>query len=97
MANPVSFKSLFPDITDVNLFKDIEQNSKLQSFNDGDIIMDSGMPIKFIPLLLQGNIKILREDDLGNELLMYYLQPGDTCTMSLTCFMANRKREIIAI
>ena len=97
MANPVSFKSLFPDITDVNLFKDIEQNSKLQSFNDGDIIMDSGMPIKFIPLLLQGNIKILREDDLGNELLMYYLQPGDTCTMSLTCCMANRKSEIRAI
>jgi CRP/FNR family transcriptional regulator len=97
MANPVSFKSLFPDITDVNLFKEIEKNSKLQSFDDGDIIMDSGMPIKFIPLLLQGNIKILREDELGNELLMYYLQPGDTCTMSLTCCMANRKSEIRAI
>lgn len=94
---PVSFKNLFPDITSVELFKEIEQNSKLRDFEDGDIIIDKGMPISNIPLLLTGNIKVMREDEDGKELLMYFLAPGESCTMSLTCCMANQKSEIRAI
>lgn len=93
----VSFKEVFPEISDVELFKEIEAKSTLKNFDDGDIILDNGMYVKMIPLLLSGNIKVLREDEEGNELLMYYLQAGDTCTMSLTCCMAHRKSEITAI
>jgi CRP/FNR family transcriptional regulator len=94
---PVSFKSLFPDITSKALFEEIEKNSKLKSFEDGDIIIDKGMPINNIPLLLTGNIKVIREDEEGRELLMYFLSPGESCTMSLTCCMANQQSEIRAI
>lgn len=97
MTKPSSFKELFPDINDVNLFKEIENKGVIKTFDDGAIIIDNGMYIKMIPLLLSGNIKVLREDEEGNELLMYYLQPGDTCTMSLTCCMAHKKSEITAV
>lgn len=92
-----NFNNLFPDIQSVELLKLIESNSNIKSFKDGDIIIDNGIPIKFIPLVIEGNIKILREDDLGNELLMYYLSPGDTCSMSLTCCMTNKQSEIRAV
>ena len=88
---------LFPDIKSPELKKLINEHAFTQEFKDGDIIIDNGIPIKFITLVLEGNIKILREEDNGNELLMYYLSPGDTCTMSLTCCMANKQSEIRAI
>ena len=84
-------------IFEESLINEILEISKIHDFKEGDIIIDFNENIKNMPLMLTGAIKILREDDLGNELLMYYLQPGDTCTMSLTCCMANRKSEIRAI
>ena len=45
----------------------------------------------------QTSIKILREDHEGNELLMYYLNSGDTCAMSLTCCVQNAQSEIKAV
>jgi CRP/FNR family transcriptional regulator len=42
-------------------------------------------------------IKILREDDQGDELLLYFLENGDTCAMTLTCCLGHTKSEIRAI
>ena len=61
------------------------------------MLMDIGMYIKSMPLLVSGAIKILREDTEGDELLLYFLEPGDTCAMTLTCCMGQTKSEIRAI
>ncbi|WP_406683204.1 Crp/Fnr family transcriptional regulator [Seonamhaeicola sp. MEBiC1930] len=79
---------LIEEILSVGMFK---------SFIKDDIIIDINQPIKFIPLLLSGNIKILREDDEGNDLLIYFLEAGETCTMSLTCCMGTSKSKIRAV
>lgn len=50
-----------------------------------------------MPLLVSGAIKILREDDDGDELLLYFLERGDTCAMSLTCCLGQSQSEIRAI
>ena len=50
-----------------------------------------------MPLLLSGAIKVLREDQDGNELLLYFLERGTTCAMTLTCCMGNSRSEIRAI
>ena len=42
-------------------------------------------------------IKILREDNDGDELLLYFLEKGDTCAMTLTCCIGQTKSEIRAI
>lgn len=63
----------------------------------GEILIDLGEYIKSMPLLLNGAIKIIREDKDGNELFLYYLERGDTCAFSLTCCMGNKKSEIRAI
>lgn len=59
--------------------------------------IDVGEFIPGMPLLLEGAFKILREDEKGDELLLYYIESGDTCAMTLTCCMGNSKSQIRAI
>ncbi|MFS4483348.1 Crp/Fnr family transcriptional regulator [Hyunsoonleella sp. 2307UL5-6] len=82
---------------DKALLREIETIGKLTKFKTNDIIIDINQTLKHIPLLLSGNIKILREDQDGNELLIYFLEAGETCTMSLTCCMGTTKSKIRAV
>ncbi|MGJ5640695.1 Crp/Fnr family transcriptional regulator [Formosa sp. S-31] len=80
-----------------DLLKEINQVGLFKEIPSGTSLMDIGEPIKFMPLLFSGAIKILREDDKGDELLLYFIETGDTCAMSITCCMGNTKSEIRAI
>ncbi|MEY8869196.1 Crp/Fnr family transcriptional regulator [Meridianimaribacter flavus] len=82
---------------DEQLVNSITKNGVLKTFEANDIIMDIGQELKHVPLLLEGNIKVFREDSNGNELLLYVLETGDTCAMSLTCCMAKSKSKIRAV
>ncbi|WP_242135061.1 Crp/Fnr family transcriptional regulator [Aestuariivivens marinum] len=84
-------------ILDENLIGEISQIGMFKTYKKNDIIIDIGQPLQFIPLLISGNIKILREDNEGNELLIYFLEAGETCTMSLTCCMGTTKSKIRAV
>ncbi|HDZ15670.1 MAG TPA: Crp/Fnr family transcriptional regulator [Pricia sp.] len=79
---------LINEIVQVGTFKEISEGTKL---------MDIGDTIRGMPLLISGAIKILREDKDGDELLLYYLEKGDTCSMTMTCCMGNSQSEIRAI
>lgn len=92
-----SAKQLFPDFTSSELQKEIESVGIVKEFEADDVLIDAGGYIKSIPLMVTGLVKIIKEDHDGNELLMYYLAPGQTCTVSLTCCMSQRKSEIKAI
>lgn len=87
------FKYQFDD----SIIKAISKHSMMMHFEKDDIIMDIGQNITHVPLLLQGHIKVLSEDLNGNELLLYVLEIGDTCSMSLTCCMAKSKSKIRAV
>jgi len=87
----------FDNILDDSLIHEIESIGKTAIFKKNDIIIDINETLKYIPLLLSGNIKILREDSKGNELLIYFLEAGETCTMSLNCCMGITKSKIRAV
>ncbi len=87
----------FNQILDENLLNEIFETGVYKEFKKDDIIIDINQPLNYIPLLLSGNIKILREDDHGNELLLYFLEAGDTCTMSMTCCLKTAKSNIRAV
>jgi CRP/FNR family transcriptional regulator len=59
--------------------------------------MEIGDYVKSIPLLFSGAIKILRQDNDGDELLLYFLGKGDTCAITLSCCLGQTKSEIRAI
>jgi CRP/FNR family transcriptional regulator len=79
------------------LIEEITAVSLLRDFNEGDILIDFGDYIKKMPLLLEGAIKILREDFDEGELLLYFIEKGDTCAMTMACCMGEIKSEIRAV
>ena len=87
----------FAHSLDEDLITEISKNGILKKFKKDDIIIDINQSLNFIPLLLIGDIKIIREDKDGNELLIYFLEAGETCTMSLTCCLGTTKSKIRAV
>ena len=81
-------ESLLMEINSVGTFKEIPEGFQL---------IDIGNYIKSMPLLVSGAVKILREDDKGDELLLYFIERGDTCAMTLSCCMGQKKSEIRAV
>ncbi|SDQ19361.1 Crp/Fnr family transcriptional regulator [Flagellimonas zhangzhouensis] len=79
------------------LIDEIVEVGKIVEVPAGETIMDIGQYIRSIPLLLSGAIKVLREDEEGDELLLYYLEQGETCSMTMACCMGQTKSEIRAI
>jgi len=47
--------------------------------------------------MLKGAIKISREDLNGDELLLYYLEEGDSCTMTMAWEIGKQKSQIRAV
>jgi len=53
--------------------------------------------IRSFPIVIDGLIKVCRTDEAGNELLLYYLRPGEVCTVSLICCMDRTRSRVKAI
>ena len=59
--------------------------------------MDIGDPITGLPMLLKGAVKVLRVDGDGDEMLLYFLESGDSCAMTLGSFFGSAKSSIRAV
>lgn len=79
---------LIDEIANVALYKE---------FKEDTVIIDVDSNMVAIPLIISGAIKILREDKEGEELVLYYIEKGDTCAMTLSCCMGETKSKIKAI
>jgi CRP/FNR family transcriptional regulator, anaerobic regulatory protein len=90
-------KKHFPNFSDKELLEAIEQVASVKNVAKGEFLMDVGAYIKFMPLVTKGLIKVMREDKEGNEVLLYYLESGKTCAMSVSCCMQLEKSSIRAV
>lgn len=79
------------------LMEEIVSSGTIKQVAAGEKIIEIGDYVTGMPLLLKGAIKILREDSDGDELLLYFLERGDTCAMTLSCCMGETKSEIRAV
>jgi CRP/FNR family transcriptional regulator, anaerobic regulatory protein len=76
------------------LISEINIVSKLYNLRIGQSILGEGDYIKFFPMVLAGCLRVVRLSEEGNELLLYYLNRGEICSMSLTCCMVLQKSNI---
>ena len=90
-------KEAYHFIFEDELLNEIDRSGQLKEFKAGEMIIDFGDYLKSMPLLLDGAIKVLREDSDGDELLLYFLERGDTCAMTLSCCLGTTKSEIRAV
>jgi CRP/FNR family transcriptional regulator len=95
--NPPLVDKYLPIYFEDDLKKELKQVSDVQIAEPGEIVMDIGQRIENIPYVLEGTIKILREDEEGNEIFLYYLEPGHACATSITCCFTGQRSTIRAI
>jgi len=88
-----NYGHLFED----ELLNEINQVGTFKEVPEGFKMIDIGNYVKAIPLLISGAIKILRQDNDGDELLLYFLEKGDTCAITLSCCLGQTKSEVRAI
>jgi CRP/FNR family transcriptional regulator len=92
-----SISSHYEKLFEADLLSEIIACGVLKTFSKGDLIIDIGSYIKHMPLLISGAIKVLRVDEEGGELLLYFLEKGDTCAMTMSCCMGRSRSEIKAV
>ncbi|WP_462268008.1 Crp/Fnr family transcriptional regulator [Mucilaginibacter sp.] len=48
----------------------------------GAVVMQANSYIRYIPVVLNGSLRVMRQDDEGKEILLYYIKTGESCIMS---------------
>lgn len=86
-------KKTFPFL-EKELIAEIDRASTLLELKTDDSILSEGDYIKSFPMVISGCLRVVRLSDEGNELLLYYLNGGEICTMALTCCMGLQKSRI---
>lgn len=84
-------------IFETKLIEEIIKEGEILSFKEGDIIMDYGKPVRFMPLILSGTIRVMRKDEEEREIILYYLSNNESCAMAYACCMEAKKSEVRAI
>jgi CRP/FNR family transcriptional regulator, anaerobic regulatory protein len=93
----IDLQSNFGYLFENDLINEISKIGISKTFSADTVIIEIDDYLKSMPLLLSGAIKILREDENGEELVLYYLEKGDTCAMTLSCCMGQTKSKIRAV
>lgn len=75
----------------------ISESGIYKEFNMDQELIREDQFIRSFPIVIHGLIKVCRTDDAGNELLLYYLRPGEVCTVSLICCMDRTRSRVKAI
>lgn len=68
-----------------------------KKFSEGDVILNENSYIKAIPLVTSGSIRVMRTDEDGREILLYYIKAGESCIMSFLGGMHHDTSKVKAI
>ncbi len=89
--------TLYPLFSDKSLIAEINNNSRRKKLEKDDILIVPGDALFFVPLVLSGVLRIIREDEEGREVFLYHLYPSQTCAMAVNCCQSGKKSMVKAI
>lgn len=87
----------FKFIFEPKLIDEICKHGQFISKKQNRIIVDIDAQITHMPLVVSGSIKVMTEDEEGDELLLYYLETGETCAITLNCFTESSRSKVRAV
>lgn len=91
MESDISFlRKVYSSVFETALLSEIEEKSMLFNATAGQQLINMGQPIKMVPMVLSGTLKISRLNNDGQELLLYYVRPGEGCAMTFSCGMTSQ-------
>ncbi len=83
--------------TDPELLKEITKFSRVKSIKKDTVILSLGDNIVYLPIVQQGVLRIVRENEEGKEIFLYHLYPGESCALAINCCQLQKKSLIKAI
>lgn len=78
------------------LVRKLRENGMVKTYREGDVILDENSSIRSIPLVMKGMMKVIRTEEDGREILLYYIRAGESCIMSFLGGMHNEKSIVKA-
>lgn len=93
----MTLEERFKNIFEPELIQAIRVAAKQIDVPEGEAILEIGQTVRVMPLILSGLVKISRLDEEGRELLLYYINPNESCAMTFTCCMQQFPSEIRAV
>ncbi len=82
---------------DKNLQQEFTAVAVRKSLATNDILMNPGDTIRYIPIVLKGSIRIVLQNQNGDEYFLYHLFPGESCALSLSCCQSRKISEVKAV
>ena len=86
-------KKYYPKTFDKELIDEIIKVGEYKKIKSGELLINIGGKMSHIPLILEGILKIIRKEKNGEEIVLYFLESGDTCAISFANCI-NKKRSI---
>jgi CRP/FNR family transcriptional regulator len=93
----MNIASHFKSVFEPELLQELEAKAKLVSIKANDSLLETGQLVRMTPLVISGTIKVSRVDEEGRELLLYYVNAGESCAMTFTCCMQQQSSEVRAV
>lgn len=84
-------------LTDPALLRRLIAENEVKILPPNQVIQDFHKYFRNIPIVLRGYVKVLGEDDKNNEILLYYIKPGESCVMSILGAMNGGASKIKAV
>ena len=82
--------------TSPELISKLRQHSMAKAYSSGDLILDENSAIRAIPIVTKGTLKVMRTEEDGREILLYYIKAGESCIMSFLGGMHDEKSKVKA-
>jgi len=72
------------------IIEKLHEYGKLKTFAEGEVVLNENAYIRAIPIVTSGSIRVIRRDEDGREILLYYFTAGESCIMS---FLGGMHRD----
>lgn len=92
-----NLKDILSTLFEKDLVTEIITEGKLHELKEGEVIMDYGKQVRFMPIIISGTIKVMRRDEEDREIILYYLSNNESCAMAYACCMEAKVSEVKAI
>lgn len=89
------YRHLFLDLEE-GLQRELQEKGRVLEVKAGKSLIQSGQNIRQTMIVLDGLVKLYRENNEGDEFFMYHLHPGDGCALSLICDRTFRVSSVTA-
>jgi len=89
-------KELFPVFSQTELIDEIVEKGQYMSLPSKTPILSAGSVIQAIPIVFSGSLKVVREEQSGQSVFLYYIREGESCALTLSSCLKRETSSAIA-